>query len=59
MSSSSEFRIAVVDNGSGVVKCGYVDSSKNFPEHVFPSIVGRPIARSAKYIEAGDVKVSY
>ncbi|EJU03687.1 actin binding protein [Dacryopinax primogenitus] len=34
----------VVDNGTGFVKIGYAGS--NFPEHVFPSIVGRPILRA-------------
>jgi len=34
----------VVDNGTGFVKVGYAGS--NFPEHVFPSIVGRPILRA-------------
>lgn len=36
-------RPVVVDNGTGFVKIGY--SGSNFPEHVFPSIVGRPILR--------------
>ncbi|KAK0535883.1 Arp2/3 complex subunit, actin nucleation center [Tilletia horrida] len=36
-------RPVVVDNGTGFVKVGYAGS--NFPEHVFPSIVGRPILR--------------
>ncbi|KAK4051732.1 Arp2/3 complex subunit, actin nucleation center [Microbotryomycetes sp. JL221] len=34
----------VVDNGTGFVKCGYAGS--NFPAHVFPSIIGRPILRT-------------
>lgn len=34
----------VVDNGTGFVKCGYGGS--NFPAHVFPSIIGRPILRA-------------
>ncbi|KTW29392.1 hypothetical protein T552_01345 [Pneumocystis carinii B80] len=33
----------VADNGTGFVKVGYAGS--NFPDHVFPSIVGRPILR--------------
>ncbi|SOV01953.1 probable actin-like protein ACT2 [Ustilago sp. UG-2017a] len=37
-------RPVVVDNGTGFVKVGYAGS--NFPEHVFPSIVGRPILRT-------------
>lgn len=36
-------RPVVVDNGTGFVKIGY--SGSNFPEYVFPSIVGRPILR--------------
>ncbi|CEH18202.1 actin actin-like protein [Ceraceosorus bombacis] len=36
-------RPVVVDNGTGFVKVGYAGS--NFPEFVFPSIVGRPILR--------------
>ncbi|CAO3637586.1 unnamed protein product [Cunninghamella echinulata] len=43
----------VVDNGTGFVKCGYAGS--NFPEHVFPSVVGRPILRAEERI--GDVEV--
>lgn len=37
-------RPLVVDNGTGYVKVGYAGS--NFPEHVFPSIIGRPILRA-------------
>lgn len=33
----------VCDNGSGFVKVGYAGS--NFPAHIFPSMVGRPILR--------------
>lgn len=36
-------RPLVVDNGTGFVKAGYAGS--NFPAHIFPSIVGRPILR--------------
>ncbi|KAI3625677.1 hypothetical protein CBS9595_001038 [Malassezia furfur] len=52
-------RPVVVDNGTGV---GYAGS--NFPEHVFPSIVGRPILRteeresiSANGVEIKDLMV--
>ncbi|KAJ3006996.1 hypothetical protein NUW54_g3723 [Trametes sanguinea] len=38
----------VVDNGTGFVKVGYAGS--NFPEHVFPSIVGRPILRAEERV---------
>ncbi|TKR60470.1 hypothetical protein L596_027713 [Steinernema carpocapsae] len=41
-------KIIVVDNGSGFVKCGYAGS--NFPAHIFPSIVGRPILRSSQRV---------
>ncbi|KAH3680589.1 hypothetical protein WICPIJ_008209 [Wickerhamomyces pijperi] len=34
----------VLDQGTGFVKIGYAGS--NFPEHTFPSIVGRPILRA-------------
>lgn len=33
----------VCDNGTGFVKCGY--AGQNFPEFVFPSMVGRPLMR--------------
>ena len=35
------------------VKVGYAGS--NFPEHIFPSLVGRPIIRAANKI--GDIEV--
>ena len=61
----------VVDNGTGVsispsskvspvliflsqfVKVGYAGS--NFPEHVFPSIVGRPILRAEERVAGSAV----
>ncbi|KAF9924261.1 Arp2/3 complex subunit, actin nucleation center [Mortierella alpina] len=43
----------VVDNGTGFVKVGYAGS--NFPEHVYPSVVGRPILRAEESI--GNVQV--
>jgi actin-related protein 2 len=43
----------VVDNGTGFVKVGYAGA--NFPEHVFPSIVGRPILRAEERL--GDVEI--
>ncbi|KAF9977764.1 Arp2/3 complex subunit, actin nucleation center [Actinomortierella ambigua] len=51
MSSS---KTIVVDNGTGFVKVGYAGS--NFPEYVFPSVVGRPILRAEEHI--GNVQVS-
>ncbi|TEB21957.1 actin binding protein [Coprinellus micaceus] len=44
----------VVDNGTGFVKVGYAGS--NFPEHVFPSIVGRPILRAEERVGKGVIK---
>jgi len=35
--------VLVCDNGTGFVKCGF--SGTNFPEAIFPSMVGRPIMR--------------
>ncbi|ORZ28515.1 actin family [Lobosporangium transversale] len=43
----------VVDNGTGFCKVGYAGS--NFPEYVFPSVVGRPILRAEESI--GNVRV--
>lgn len=37
-------KVIVSDNGTGFVKCGFANS--NFPAHIFPSLVGRPILRS-------------
>ncbi|KHJ43465.1 V-type ATPase, D subunit [Trichuris suis] len=47
-------RVVVVDNGTGFVKCGFAGS--NFPERIFPSIVGRPILRSRDRIGEFEVK---
>ncbi|KAF8972734.1 actin family [Flammula alnicola] len=44
----------VVDNGTGFVKVGYAGS--NFPEHVFPSIVGRPILRAEERVGTAIIK---
>ncbi|KAK1235448.1 Arp2/3 complex subunit, actin nucleation center [Marasmius sp. AFHP31] len=44
----------VVDNGTGFVKVGYAGS--NFPEHVFPSIVGRPILRAEERLSTAQIK---
>lgn len=38
------------------VKCGYAGS--NFPAHIFPSMVGRPIIRAHNKIGDIEVKVS-
>ncbi|KAI9591734.1 actin family [Syncephalis fuscata] len=44
----------VVDNGTGFAKVGYAGS--NFPEFVFPSVVGRPIIRAEEKIGNVEVK---
>ncbi|KAF9233851.1 actin actin-like protein [Melanogaster broomeanus] len=44
----------VVDNGTGFVKVGYAGS--NFPEHVFPSVVGRPILRAEERVGSAVIK---
>ncbi|EDX18098.1 GD15743 [Drosophila simulans] len=45
--------VIVCDNGTGFVKCGYAGS--NFPTHIFPSMVGRPMIRAVNKI--GDIEV--
>lgn len=47
-------KIVVCDNGTGFVKCGYAGT--NFPAHIFPSLVGRPIIRAANRIDDIEVK---
>lgn len=47
-------KVVVCDNGTGFVKCGYAGS--NFPAHIFPSLVGRPIIRAANRSEDIEVK---
>jgi actin-related protein 2 len=39
----------VCDNGTGFVKCGF--AGDNFPAHIFPSILGRPILRSDEKVQ--------
>ena len=36
--------VVVCDNGTGFVKCGL--AGDNFPQHIFPAMVGRPILRA-------------
>ncbi|KAL2917245.1 Actin-related protein 2 [Polyrhizophydium stewartii] len=43
--------VVVCDNGTGFVKCGFAGT--NFPEAIFPAVVGRPILRAEEAI--GDV----
>jgi len=48
----------VCDNGTGFVKCGVAGS--NFPSHIFPSMIGRPLMRyeeEFKNVELKDVMV--
>jgi len=46
-------KIVVVDNGTGYVKCGYAGT--NFPAHIFPAMVGRPIVRSS--VKVNDIEI--
>lgn len=39
----------VCDNGTGFVKCGF--AGDNFPSHIFPSIIGRPILRAEEKVQ--------
>merc|ERR1711971_73692 len=47
-------KVIVCDNDTGFVKCGYAGS--NFPAHIFPSLVGRPIIRAANRVDDIEVK---
>uniref|UniRef100_A0A2K5HWC2 Actin-related protein 2 n=1 Tax=Colobus angolensis palliatus TaxID=336983 RepID=A0A2K5HWC2_COLAP len=47
-------KVVVCDNGTGFVKCGYAGS--NFPEHIFPALVGRPIIRSTTKVGNIEIK---
>ena len=53
MTDSEGHRVIVCDNGTGFVKCGYAGT--NFPEYIFPSMVGRPMIRSSTKV--GDIEV--
>lgn len=58
MTDNEGRKVVVCDNGTGFVKCGFAGS--NFPEHIFPAMVGRPILRAktnASGIELKDVHV--
>ncbi|KAK7171119.1 hypothetical protein R3I94_001129 [Phoxinus phoxinus] len=46
-------KVVVCDNGTGFVKCGFAGS--NFPDHIFPALVGRPIIRSD--IKVGNIEI--
>ncbi|BFF96319.1 actin-related protein 2-like [Drosophila madeirensis] len=47
--------VIVCDNGTGSVKCGLAGS--NFPAHIFPSMVGRPMLRALNKIEVDNQQV--
>ncbi|XP_021360409.1 actin-related protein 2 isoform X1 [Mizuhopecten yessoensis] len=47
-------KVVVCDNGTGFVKCGFAGA--NFPAHIFPSLVGRPIIRSAEKHDNIEIK---
>jgi len=44
----------VCDNGTGFVKCGFAGS--NFPAHIFPSMIGRPLMRFEEDFKNVDLK---
>merc|ERR1712169_145732 len=46
--------VIVCDNGTGFVKVGYAGA--NFPAHIFPSMVGRPILRFEEKIDNVELK---
>ncbi|KAJ8405847.1 hypothetical protein AAFF_G00312840 [Aldrovandia affinis] len=47
-------KVVVCDNGTGFVKCGFAGS--NFPEHIFPALVGRPMIRSSTKVGNIEIK---
>lgn len=53
--ANSVTRNPVLDGGTGFLKVGY--AGQNFPEHQFPSIVGRPILRSEERIDDSNVVI--
>ena len=55
MSDLQGNKVIVCDNGTGFVKCGIAGA--NFPAHIFPSLVGRPILRSSTKIGNIELKV--
>jgi len=46
--------VIVCDNGTGFVKVGYAGA--NFPAHIFPSMVGRPLLRAEEKIDNVELK---
>ena len=53
MTDAAGNTVIVCDNGTGFVKCGY--AGNNFPTHIFPSLVGKPMIRST--VKVGDMQV--
>ncbi|TPX44389.1 hypothetical protein SeMB42_g04338 [Synchytrium endobioticum] len=53
INTMSKRDVVICDNGTGFVKCGF--SGTNFPEAIFPAVVGRPILRAEEKI--GDVVI--
>jgi len=47
-------RPIVCDNGTGFVKCGF--AGDNFPAHIFPSMIGKPLMRSDEEFKNVDLK---
>lgn len=45
----------VLDQGTGFVKIGRAGT--NFPDHTFPSMVGRPILRAEERTVEGDLEI--
>jgi len=51
--SNDEKLPIVCDNGTGFVKVGF--AKDNFPRHMFPSMIGRPLMRFEESLSDGDV----
>lgn len=50
-------KIIVISLVSQFVKCGF--AGDNFPAHIFPSIVGRPILRAEERAQGVAIKVAH
>jgi len=58
ISTTGSHKPIVCDNGTGFVKCGF--AGDNFPAHMFPSMIGKPLMRyeeEFKNVELKDVMV--
>lgn len=51
------FVIKINVNFKKFVKCGF--AGQNFPEYIFPSLVGRPILRSGVKVGNTEIKVIF